>query len=95
MKYFFAFMLMLINMSQAMSYGKVVPTNIQRKTAQCVSGLIVKTISQLAEFTDLVSQVDDTRRFLELREGIIQAKTKHFTFKCMCGPSYSSVFGLK
>ena len=86
---------MLINMCQAMAYGKVVPTTIQVNSPHCSSGLIVKDVSKLAEFADIVLQVDDTRRFLELREGIVQAKAKHFTFKCMCGPSYASVFGLK
>jgi len=80
-------------MSQAMSYGKVFPTRLPSKTfsGHCV----VKNVSQLAEFANLVSNVDDTRRFLELREGIMQAKTKHFTFRCICGPTYASVFGCK
>jgi len=82
-------------MSQAMSYGKVIPTRLPTKTSSVSGHCVVKNVSQLAEFADLVSDVDDTRRFLELREGIIQAKTKHFTFRCMCGPTYASVFGCK
>jgi len=82
-------------MSPAMSYGKVFSTRIQAKTQQATCRLVVKNISQLAEFTDLVSEVEDARRFLELREGITEAKKKHFTFRCMCGPTYVSVFEIK
>ena len=78
-------------MSPAMSYGKVFPTRLQTKTQQETCCLVVKNISQLAEFSDLVSEVEDARRFLELREGITQAKTKHFTFHCICG-LHMSVF---
>ena len=95
MKFMVALLFMQINMYNAMSYGKVFPTNIQGKTTQYTSGLIVKDVSKLAEYSDLVSHVDDTRRILELREGIVRAKAKHFTFKCICGPSYANVFGLK
>jgi len=80
-------------MSQAMSYGKVIPTRLLTKVPS--GHYVVKNVSELAEFADLVSDVDNTRRFLELREGIILAKTKHFTFRCMCGPTYASVFGSK
>lgn len=96
MKFVLAFLFLQILMSQAMSYGKVFPTRLPTKTSSVTTEhCLVKNVSQLAEFVDLVSDVDDTRRFLELREGIVQAKTKHFTFRCMCGPSYASVFGCK
>ena len=95
MKFVLAFLFLQILMSQAMSYGKVFPTRLPTKSSSVTGPCVVKNVSQLAEFADLVSQVDDTRRFLELREGIVQAKTKHFTFRCMCGPSYASVFGCK
>jgi len=95
MKFVLAFLFMQILMSSAMSYGKVFPTRLQVKSYQATSYLVVKDVSQLAEFADLVLNVDDTRRYLELREGIVKAKTKHFTFRCMCGPSYVSVFGSK
>ena len=95
MKFVLAFLFMQIIMSTAMSYGKVFPTNIQVKSLHVTDRLVVKDVSQLAEFADLVLNVDDTRRYLELREGIVKAKTKHFTFRCMCGPSYVSVFGSK
>lgn len=93
MKFVLVFLFLQILMSQAMSYGKVFPTRLPTKTSS--GHCVVKNVSQLAEFADLVSDVDDTRRFLELREGIMQAKTKHFTFRCMCGPTYASVFGCK
>ena len=93
MKFVLVFLFLQILMSQAMSYGKVFPTRLPTKTSN--GHCVVKNVSQLAEFADLVSDVDDTRRFLELREGIMQAKTKHFTFRCMCGPTYASVFGCK
>jgi hypothetical protein len=86
---------MQILMSYAMLYGKVFPTRLNVKPPQVTSYLVVKNVSQLAEFADLVLNVDDTRRYLELRDGIVKAKKKHFTFRCMCGPSYVSVFGSK
>lgn len=93
MKYVLAFMFMLIITCQAMSYGKVFPTRVPVKTFS--SHYVVKTISELAEFSDLIVDVDNRRRILELREGINQAKAKHFTFRTMCGPTYASVFGIK
>ena len=56
---------------------------------------VVKTITKLTEFADLIVDVDNRRRLLELREGINQAKAKHLTFRTMCGPTYASVFGIK
>ena len=93
MKYVIAFMFMLIITSRAMSLGKVYPTRLPCKTfpGRCV----VKTISELPEFAHLISDVDTSRRYLELREGINEAKAKHFTFKTMCGTTYVSVFGNK
>jgi hypothetical protein len=82
-------------MSYAMLYGKVFPTRLNVKSLHVTDRLVVKDVSQLAEFADLVLNVDDTRRYLELRDGIVKAKKKHFTFRCMCGPSYVSVFGSK
>ena len=88
-----AFLFMLIITSRAMSLGKVYPTRLPGKTSS--SYCVVKTISKLPEFANLVSDVDNSRRFLELRDGINKAKAKHFTFKTMCGTTYSSVFGNK
>ena len=93
MKYVLAFMFMLIVTCQTMSYGKVFPTRVPVKiySSRCV----VKTISELTEFADLIVDVDNRRRLLELRQGINQAKAKHLTFRTMCGPTYASVFGIK
>ena len=93
MKYVLATMFMLIVTCQAMSYGKVFPTRLQVKTYS--SRCVVKTISELTEFADLIVDVDNRRRILELREGINQAKAKHFTFRTICGPTYASVYGIK
>ena len=86
-------MLMLIVTCQAMSYGKVFPTRVPVKTSS--SCCVVKDISELTDFADLIVDVDNRRRILELREGINEAKAKHFTFRTMCGPTYASVFGIK
>jgi hypothetical protein len=93
MKYILAFMLMLIITPRAMSYGKVFPTRVPVNTFS--SRCVVKTISELAEFANLIVDVDNRRIILELRQGINQAKAKHFTFRTMCGPTYASVFGIK
>jgi len=84
---------MLIITPRAMSLGKVYPTRIPVKTSS--NRCVVKTISELPEFANLISDVDNSRRFLELREGINEAKAKHFTFRTMCGTTYVSVFGNK
>ena len=93
MKYVLAFMFMLIVTCQAMSYGKVFPTRVPVKTSS--SHCVVKTITKLTEFADLIVDVDNGRRILELREGINQAKAKHLTFRTMCGPTHASVYGIK
>jgi hypothetical protein len=93
MKYVLAFLFMLLITPRAMSLGKVYPTRLPVKTSS--SNCVVKTISELAEFAHLISDVDTSRRYLELREGINEAKAKHFTFKTMCGTTYVSVFGNK
>ena len=93
MKYINAFLFMLIITSHAMSLGKVYPTRLPGKTSS--SHCVVKTISELPEFAHLISDVDSSRRYLELREGINEAKAKHFTFKTICGTTYVSVFGIK
>ena len=93
MKYVLALMFILIITCQAMSYGKVFPTRVPVKTSS--SHYVVKTITKLTEFADLIVDVDNRRRLLELREGINQAKAKHFTFRTMCGPTHASVFGIK
>jgi hypothetical protein len=95
MKYVIAFLFMLIITPRAMSLGKVYPTCIPVKTRIEPERCVVKTISELPEFAHLISDVDTSRRFLELREGINEAKAKHFTFKTMCGTTYVSVFGNK
>ena len=86
------FVLMQIIMSRAMLCGKVIPIRSQTNIPNGSYIYVVKDVSQLAEFADLILDVDDTRRFLELREGINEAKAKHFTFKCICGPTYASIF---
>jgi hypothetical protein len=88
---------MLIITPRAMSYGRVFPTRIQHqhKTSIESSRCVINDISELAEFANLISDVNNTRRVLELREGINEAKAKHFTFWTMCGTTYASVFGVK
>jgi len=93
MKYILAFLFMLIITSHAMSLGKVYPTCIPLKTSS--NRCVVKTITKLPEFANLISDVDSSRQFLELRHSINEAKAKHFTFRTMCGTTYSSVFGIK
>jgi hypothetical protein len=93
MKVIIVFLFMLIITPRAMSLGKVYPTRLPVKTSS--SRCVVKTISKLPEFANLISDVDNSRRFLELREGINEAKAKHFTFRTMCGTTYVSVFGNK
>jgi hypothetical protein len=93
MKYIIVFLFMLIITMRAMSLGKVYPTCVPVKTSS--SHCVVKTISELPEFAHLISDVDSSRRYLELREGINEAKAKHFTFKTICGTTYVSVFGIK
>ena len=93
MKYILTFLFMLIITSHAMSLGKVYPSRLLVKTSS--SPCVVKTIYELPEFANLISDVDNSRRYLELREGINEAKAKHFTFRTMCGTTYSSVFGNK
>ena len=83
---------MQIIMCQAMLCGKVIPIRSQTMTTYGTNRFIVKDVSQVAEFADLILDVDNSRRLLELREGINEAKAKHFTFKCICGPTYASVF---
>lgn len=56
---------------------------------------LINTIFELPEFANLISDVDNSRRYLELRKGINEAKAKHFTFWTMCGTTYVSVFGIK
>lgn len=89
MKYIIAFLFRLIITPRAMSLGKVYPTRLPVKTYS--SHYVVKTISELPEFANLISDVDNSRRFLELREGINEAKAKHFTF----WTTYVSIFGIK
>lgn len=95
MSFVLVFLFMLIITPQAMSYGKVFPTRLPHKTSIEPSRCVVKDISELAKIANLISTVDNTRRFLELREGINEAKAKHFTFWTMCGPTYTSVFEIK
>ena len=95
MKHIITFMFMLIITCQAMAYGKVFPTRIPVNTPIEVGRCVVKTITKLTEFADLIVDVDNGRRILELRQGINQAKVKHLTFRTMCGPTYVSVYGIK
>jgi hypothetical protein len=62
MKYIIAFLFRLIITPRAMSLGKVYPTRLPVKTYS--SHYVVKTISELPEFANLISDVDNSRRFL-------------------------------
>ena len=84
----------LLSESSALPYGKVFPTRLPKTNTY--SRLVIKNVSELPEFEDIVFEVDDTCRMLELREGVETAKEKYsqrFTFKCICGTTYASVFG--
>ena len=92
----------LLSGSSALPYGKVFPTRLP--ITNTYSRLVIGNISELPEFKDIVLEVDDTRRMLELREGVEQAKSKSksksmytpcFTFRRICGTPYASVFGKK
>ena len=82
----------------AMTYGKVFPTSFFSNTIPGTQRLIVKNVSDILEFSELVHEEDDARRFLELRHGIVEAKVNYsprFTFRSICGTKYSDVFGNK
>ena len=85
MKYLLAFMFMLINTCQAMSYGNVFPTRVPVKTFS--SHCVVKTITKLTEIVSDVD-VDNTRRILELREDINEANAKPLTYRNVCGSTF-------
>lgn len=92
------FFFLLITTATTTSYGRVFPTHFPMKIPPGKQRLVVKNISELSEFDDIVFEVDDTRRMLELREGIEEAKEGYkprFTFKCICGSTYADVFGFK
>jgi len=98
MKFVISIVVLLLHVSHAMAYGKIFPTRFPMNPIPGTSRLTVKKVSELPEFKNLVFEVDDTLRNLELREGIAKAKEKYkpgFTFRCMCGTTYSSVFGTK
>jgi hypothetical protein len=85
-------------MSHAMAYGKIFPTRLPLNPMPGTRRLIVKNVSDISEFSEFVHEEDDTRRLLELREGVAKAKERYtpiFTFRCMCGTTYASVFGIK
>jgi hypothetical protein len=87
---------LILNVSDAMAYGKVSPTHFPMNTPPGTSRLVVKNVSEIKEFANLISEVDNTRRFLELREGITKAKANSapcFTFRRICGTKYADVFG--
>ena len=87
-----------MQISDAMTYGKVFPTRFPLNTVPGTQRLIVKNVSEISEFSELVHEEDDTRRILELREGILKAKANHvpcFTFRRICGTKYADVFGTK
>ena len=97
-KFFIAILFLLISVSDAVVYGKIFPTNFPMKTTPGTHHLIVKKVSDISEFSELVHEEDETRRLLELREGIAIAKAKEmprFTFRCICGTKHSEVFGTK
>lgn len=51
-----------------MAYGKVFPTHLPMKNPPGTACLIVKNVSEVQEFAELVHEEDNTRRLLELRE---------------------------
>ena len=90
----------ILSGSSALPYGKVFPTRLP--TTNTYSRLVINNVSELPEFEDIVLEVDNTRRMLELREGVETAKAKAkakyspcFTFRRVCGTPYASVFGKK
>jgi hypothetical protein len=98
MKFVIGIVFLLMPVSDARAYGKVFPTRFPLNTIPGTQRPIVKKVTDISEFSELVHKEDDTRRILELREGIAIAKAKHiphFTFRCMCGTKYSDVFGTK
>ena len=98
MKFVVSIVVFLLHMSDAMAYGKVFPTRFPLTTISGTHHLIVKKVSDISEFSELVHEEDETRRLLELREGIAIAKAKkmpRFTFRCICGTKHSEVFGTK
>ena len=95
-KFVICVLLLWVYTPTALHCGKVFPTRLAPTTTN--SRLVVKNVSELSEFKNLVLEVDDTRRILELREGIAEAKINHIprlTFRCICGTTYASVFGNK
>jgi hypothetical protein len=98
LKFMLATIFLLLSASNAFPNGKVFPTRFPMSTPPGTARLIVKNVSEIKEFADLISDVDDTRRFLELREGIAMAKANQvpcFTFRRICGTKYADVFGTK
>ena len=86
----------ILSGSSVLPYGKVFPTRLP--TTNTYSSLVIKNVSELPEFEDNVLEVDNTRRMLELREGVETEKAKYspcFTFRRVCGTPYASVFGKK
>ena len=88
----------ILSGSSALPYGKVFPTRLP--TTNTYSRLVINNVSELPEFEDIVLEVDNTRRMLELREGVETAKAKAkyspcFTFRRVCGTPYAGVFGKK
>lgn len=86
----------ILSGSSALPYGKVFPTHLP--TTNTYSSLVIGNISELPDFEDIVLEVDNIRRMLELREGVEIAKAKYspcFTFRRICGTPYASVFGKK
>lgn len=84
--------------TSAMAYGKVFPTHLPMKNPPGTAPVILKNVSEVQEFAELVHEEDNTRRLLELREGISKAKASHvscFTFRRICGTRYADVFGNK
>ncbi len=84
--------------TSAMAYGKVFPTHLPMKNPPGTAPLIVKNVSEVQEFAELVHEEDSARRLLELRKGISKAKASYvpcFTFRRICGTRYADVFGNK
>ena len=95
MRFVIPVVVLLLHTYRAMTYGKIFPTRFPLTMVSGTHRLVLKNVSDISEFAELVHEEDDTRRLLELREGIALAKEKEmprFTFRCICGTKYSDVF---
>ena len=70
MKFVISIVVLMLHMSHAMAYGKIFPTRLPSNPIPVTRRLIVKNVSDISEFSEFVHEEDDTRRLLELREGL-------------------------